>query len=324
MRPPPPPPHPPRKAILALFLVTLIWGGTFVWMKQGLAAASSVLGPDRPTAGIALFTGLRFGSAALLLALLVPAARKLDRAAWRGGLILGGLLFTGFVLQMFGLEDVTPAVSAFLTSLYVLFTALLTALIARRALGWPIAAGVVLATLGAGWIRGRPELAFNGGELLTVACALVFAMHILATDRITRRIPAMPVTLTSFLVVTIGSAALYAVSPAFDAPSATGVSPSADLAAVLASADFVGPLALASVLATVLAISLMNLYQRELDPVRAAILYALEPVWAAMFGVWAGHDVADRYLWLGGGLLLAGNLIAELAGQRARRAATAA
>ena len=103
-------PTPPRapaaswRAILALFLVTVIWGGTFVWMKQCLAAVDAHLGTGHTTSGIALFLVLRFGIAALCVAAFVPASRRgLTREAWVGGFWIGALLFGGFVLQMFGL-----------------------------------------------------------------------------------------------------------------------------------------------------------------------------------------------------------------------------
>ena len=135
-------------------------------MKPAMTAVEAKLGPRQSAAGVALFMTLRFGLAALLVALLVPAARRqLTREAWKGGAWIGALLFGGFALQMFGLQDVSPAVSAFLTSLYVLLTAVLTAAIVRPAPAAPSArrgprlalfAGVVLATIGAGFIRGRP------------------------------------------------------------------------------------------------------------------------------------------------------------------------
>src|SRR5712671_2432388 len=100
----------PWRAVLALFLVTVIWGGTFVWMKQGISAVDDQLGADRAAIGIALFNALRFGLAAI-----------------------------------------TPAVSAFLTSLYVLFTAVLTATLKRRGPSLALFLGVVLATCGAGF-----------------------------------------------------------------------------------------------------------------------------------------------------------------------------
>jgi drug/metabolite transporter (DMT)-like permease len=313
----PTPDHDPKRwgsrwsAIGALLVVTVIWGGTFVWMKQALEASLERLGSGAGLAGIALFMFLRFGLAAVCLALFVPSARReLTRGVWTGGFWIGLVLFGGFVLQMMGLEEVSPAVSAFLTSLYVLFTALITAGRNRRGPSLALIVGVVLATLGAGFIRGRPELAFNTGELLTVGCAVMFAVHILVTDHVTKRVPAMAVTLTTFVWVSLGGALLLAASAL--AGGGPGI---AELLALTATPAFAVPLVLSSLLATVLALSLMNLFQRRLDPVRAAILYAFEPIWAALFGIAAGTDRFSTYLWLGGGLLLAGNLIAEV-GQR--------
>jgi drug/metabolite transporter (DMT)-like permease len=305
--------------LIALFCVTLIWGCTFVWMKQGVQAAVARLGAERINIATATFLGLRFGLAALCLYAFVPAARRgISREVWIGGAWLGALLFVGFVLQMIGLAGVSPAVSAFLTSLYVLFTALLCAARHRQKPSFGLGAGVVLATLGAGFIRGRPELAFNGAELLTLACAFVFALHILVTDQVTKRVDPMPVTFTTFVWVTLGSAVFACVEEA-RAGSAT----LAELASLATSPEFLTPMLLSSIVATVLALSLMNVFQRELEPVRAAILYALEPIWAALAGIIMGMESSSGYLWIGGTLLFGGNLVAEIAEQRAERRAAA-
>lgn len=318
-----------RSAVLALLSVTLIWGCTFVWMKQARIAADRVLGAGHPFAGVGLFLFLRFAFAALVLFVCVPAARRLDRAAWSGGLVLGGLLWLGFVLQMFGLDGVSPAVSAFLTSLYVLFTAGLHARLERRGVGKALIVGALLATAGAALIGGPPSgeavarPASSGGfaylgELLTVGCAFVFAVHILATDRITRSTPALPVTVTSLVVVALGSLALLGVDAlgARDTDVSTWWSLCRD-------GEFLLPLVLSSVLATALAISLMNVFQRALDPVRAAILYALEPIWAACAGLLYGTDEFTTWLLVGGSLLVGGNLIAELGSAAQQRAHSA-
>jgi drug/metabolite transporter (DMT)-like permease len=145
-----------------------------------------------------LYVVLRFGLAAALLALWPRARRGVSRGVWRGGAILGALLAVGFLFQTLGLERVTPAVSAFLTSLYVAFAAILSAWMHRARPHWPLLVGVALATLGAGFIEGPPQLTFGTAEWLTVACAFIFAFHILATDRITKAEEPMPVTLAMF------------------------------------------------------------------------------------------------------------------------------
>jgi drug/metabolite transporter (DMT)-like permease len=218
-------------------------------------------------------------------------------------------------------------VSAFLTSLYVLFTALLTALRSRSAPHGGLVIGALLATFGAGFIGGPPPWiarwigaeaetgsSFGLGEALTVGCAFVFALHILVTDAWTKREAPLPVTFTQFAVVAAGSIATLAI-----AWSGAELAPGASLAALLATRDFWMPLVLSSLLATVLALTLMNLFQRDLDPVRAAIVYAIEPVWAAVFGIALGVEEPTAWLYIGGGALLAGNLVAELVPLWSRR-----
>lgn len=301
------------RALFALLAVTVIWGWTFSWMKQGLNAAGAAWGPEHGWLASAWFVALRFGIAALAMLAIPGARRGFDRKVLRGGGLLGVLLLGGFLLQMGGLRGVTPAVSAFLTSLYVVFTASWIALRATHRLRPGLVGGVLLATFGAGFINGPPQLTFGTAEWLTVASAAVFAMHILATDAITRACAPLPVTTVSFAVAALG--ALAVVVAAIAAPGGPGVG---ELAALAIDPAFATPMLLSCALATVVALSLMNLYQRDLDPVRAAVVYALEPVWAAMVSVHLGLGAMDRWLWVGGTALLAGNLVAELGAARDR------
>ncbi|HZN55368.1 MAG TPA: DMT family transporter [Candidatus Polarisedimenticolaceae bacterium] len=292
-------------ALPALLAVTILWGCTFIWMKQSLDAAAALLGRAGGATVVSLYIGVRFVLAAVLLALWPRARAGLDRGAWRGGAVLGALLFAGFLVQMLGLEGVTPPVSAFLTSLYVAFAAILTAWLRRSRPRAPLLAGVVLATLGAGFIEGPPHLTFGAAEWLTVGSALVFAVHILATDAITKAHAPLSVTLAMF----VATAALAVV--AFPVAALLTGTEAGPLAALLRDASFVKPLLLATLFATVLALTLMNQYQRELDPVRAAILFSLEPVWTTLIAAAMGLGRPGAWLWAGGGALIAGNLIAE-------------
>ncbi len=296
--------------------MTVLWGWTFVWMKQATDAAKAQLGEDGLTAGIGLFMTLRFGLAALAMLALPSVRNGLTRGVWSAGLWIGLALLGGFLLQMFGLSGVSPAVSAFLTSLYVLFTALIMLVRDRRSPHPALVLGALLATFGAGFIGGPPQLTFGLGEGLTIGCAFLFAIHILVTDAYTKREAPMPVTMTSFAVVAAGSALLCALGVSL----APEISASA-LVDLALTRDFLVPLLFASSLATVLALSLMNLFQRELDPVRAAIIYALEPIWAALVSISQGRETVTGWLYIGGGALLVGNLVAELGPRLLRRRA---
>jgi len=303
-----------RRAVLALSAVTLIWGATFVWMKSTMSVAREHLGDRAPTSGLALFLALRFGLAAIFIALFVRSSRRgLGRETWTAGLVLALPLSAGFTLQMVGLDQLSPAVSAFLTSLYVLFTAAILALAAKKRaqprIRLPLVFGAVLATVGAGLVRGRPELGFTLDELVTVCGAFAFAVHLLLTHVYTQRLPPMSLTLTSFAWVALFSSIGFVIAASSrDAPSTSAIG------ALLADPEFQLNLMFMSLLGTVLALSLMNYFQRDLDPVRASILYALEPIWAALFGVACGLDRFTGWLVVGGAILLCGNLVAERGG----------
>jgi drug/metabolite transporter (DMT)-like permease len=297
-----------HRALFALLIVTIIWGWTFSWMKEAIDTAALVV-EDGQSFVVGLFMVVRFGLAAALMPVLIPGARKgcTTRAVWRDGGILAGFLLGGFLLQMFGLQGVDPAVSAFLTSLYVAFTAVMTGFMDRKLPGKVALMGVSVVTIGAAFISGPPQLSFDLPEWLTVLCAVLFAGHIVATDRVTRRSPPLAVAWISFVWVTLGSSVLLAYGwiPRPD----IGIEQVVEL---MTTTGFVRPAILAGVLGSLVALTLLTNFQKYLTPVRAAILYSLEPVWAAMIAVTLGQTAIDGWLLFGGGLLLVGNLWMEI------------
>lgn len=300
--------HSTRTALMALLVVTIIWGWTFSWMKEAIDAAHLQLGSAMPFV-VGLFMTVRFGLAALLMPVLVKGARVqwMTASVWRDGGILAGFLLIGFLLQMFGLDGVDPAVSAFLTSLYVGFVALITAWMNRKSPGFVAVIGVLMVTIGAAFISGPPQLSFDLPEWLTVLCAVLFAGHIVATDRVTRRSPPLSVAWTSFVWVTLGSTVLLAYGLSSRPDIGSG-----EVVALLTTTSFIRPAVFAGVLGSLVALSLLTNFQKYLSPVRAAILYSLEPVWAALIALALGQVALDAWLLFGGGLLLVGNLWMEI------------
>ena len=291
-----------QQAALGLFSVTLLWGGTFVWMKQALNSLDDELTQYTTAGVVGVIVCSRFLIAFVALLPFSSEARRAltSKEDWKGGLILGGLMLAGFVLQMIGIESVSPSVSAFLTSLYVVFTAILSVKISDRKPTRMMVLGVGLATIGAGFIDGPPHIVWGLGELLTVICAFFFALHIIYTDKITKQLNPIAVTSTSFAVLVVGAGivALIASRDAmvFESAWQDGV---------------IIPLLCLGLFGSLACILMLNAFQRHLNPTHAAIIYSFEPVWATLYGWQQG--LVEVSVWLMMGLLLLfGNIIVEL------------
>jgi len=299
-----------QKATIALFLVTIVWGWTFVWLKNALDASAPYTTGNQTNIVATLFVTLRFSIAVLLFFLIFPSIRKEIRGfqVWHDGMILALLMTGGFVFQMIGLAGISPAVSAFLTSLYVLFTALILAWHSGKLQSRALLIGVILATFGAGYIQGPPELHYGIAEWLTILCALMVAGHIIATDIVTKRVSPIGVTFTSIALSTLMCILLFDVFLFLDIGKI-------DMIGLITERDFLYPLLLSSVFGTFGALCIVNYFQKYLDPVRAAILYSLEPVWATLLAITFDMTEITFWLILGGSSLLIGNLVAELGNQ---------
>ena len=152
-----------RKATWGLLAVTVAWGATFIWMKQAMDAIQPEIETYGRTPVVAALVGGRFLIAFIALFIISKEARTalFNLELWKGGLILGAILLAGFITQMIGLDSITPSTSAFLTSLYVVFTALITTKITGQRVTRTMILGVALATFGAGFIEGPPHLSLS-------------------------------------------------------------------------------------------------------------------------------------------------------------------
>lgn len=291
-----------RQAALGLLVVTIFWGGTFVWMKQIMLSLETHIDHYGKSGVVSVIVASRFFIALVLLLAVSKKARAglKSQEDWKGGLLLGGLMLGGFVLQMIGIASVSPAVSAFLTSLYVVFTAIFSTFISDRKPTRMMVLGVILATVGAGFIDGPPHIVWGTGELLTIISALFFAIHIIYTDSITRERDPVAITATSFVVLVVGALIMTLIF--------TG---GTKVVETTWQDGVVVPLLCLGLFGSFVCILMMNLMQKYLNPTHAAIIYSFEPVWATLYG-WS-VDLVTITAWLGMGLLLLiGNIIVEL------------
>jgi drug/metabolite transporter (DMT)-like permease len=278
------------RADLALVLNTLIWGSTFVVVKQAIQGISPML-----------FLAFRFSIATLALALLLPGALRSSSgrsASVRAGVLAGLFLFCGYAFQTFGLRLTSPAKSAFITGLSIPAVPLLSALVYRIRPRLMEAAGVLAATAGLGLITLQGEsLAISRGDLLTLACALSYGCHIVTVGHFSGKVGFEGLALTQ-----VGTSALLSLALCwwFEPPFVIW-SPWLVIATV-----FVG------LAATALAFTIQAWAQQYTTSTRTALIFALEPVFAWITSyVVMGESLSGRAA-AGAVLILGGILLVEL------------
>lgn len=279
------------QADLGLVGITLIWGSTFIVVKSSLEQV-----------GPLLFVAARFWSATLALLLIYLLLRRPRRTSWqspgllRDGMLTGLFLTLGYITQTIGLESTEASKAGFITGLNVAMVPLFAAFLLRQPPTWYAVLGVALATVGLGLMSLNESLTIAPGELWVLACAVAFALHIVAISHYSSRHAIFPYALIQLLTAALGAslAALWLES----APLAT-------LRPVLPSVLYIG------VVATAFILAFQSWFQRYTTPTHTALIFTLEPVAAAFFA-WlvAGERLTTRE-WQGALLILAGMLLVE-------------
>jgi drug/metabolite transporter (DMT)-like permease len=271
-------------ALLALWIACIIWGGGFPVTKLALRDAT-------PAA-------FAFGRFLLATVLVSPHLFRASPDAWKRGSVLGFLLATGFVLQSTSLGLTAAGRVAFIGSLYLLIVPLLLYLLHRTApdrwnlLGAAIAiAGIALLT------RGATGSSFNDGDLLSLACAVTFAVHLVATGTFARQVDVFALVSTQ-----IATACLF-----------TGL-----------ALPFIGPVTLTptprllalmgyqALFTSIIALRLQLNAQRVISPSTTALILMLQPPFAAAFAFLLIGEHLTGTQWAGGAVILLGTQIPEL------------
>lgn len=273
------------KADAALIAVTAIWGCTFLLVQNALHDVSPIL-----------FLGLRFAVASL--ALFVVYRRKLMKAAVLPGIAAGLFLFAGYAFQTVGLKYTTASKSAFLTSLSVPLVPLAGSLVYRLVPKPFELLGVVVASIGMVLLTAPSSFAgISRGDLLSFLCAIAFAGQVVAVSHAAGKGNFETLALVQMLTASLLSFASFSFleSPVLNPTS--GV-----IAAVL----------LTGLLASALAFSVQAWAQQFTSVTRAAIIYALEPVFAWITSWWLLGERLGLKGSFGAVLILAGILAVEL------------
>jgi drug/metabolite transporter (DMT)-like permease len=285
-------------ADLLLIGCSLIWGATFVIVKGALADAS-----------VFVFLSLRFLLAAALLVLIFGhTLRGLSLHGFRAGVLIGSFMLGGYAFQTAGLRLTTPSKAAFITGFFIVLVPLLQALFWRRRIGAWMWTGIASAVAGL-YLLTVPATGFtqlNRGDLLVLACAFLYAFHVISLEHYSIRYPTGALSLLQVGTTALGT---FLAVPLFSILRW-------DPAWVVWTPKLIAAIIVTGVLATALAFSAQTWAQQYTTATHAAIIFTLEPVFAALIS-FTFYD--ERLGWrglLGSGLILAGILLAEVMGPK--------
>ncbi len=286
-----------------LVLVTLVWGATFVVIKDALADISPLL-----------FNAVRMTLAAATLSLIYRKDFvRISRGSLRAGVLVGIFLWLGYEFQTTGLQLTTPSKSAFLTGFSVMLVPVFLAIGWRRHVNRWTTAGVITALIGlylmtvpAGNGGGLNLESINRGDLLTIGCAVLFALQIIFMGRAMQQYRFEEVATLQAIVAAV---MMFLTVPVVEQ------------AHVIWSARVVWAILVTGLLGTAAAFTIQAWAQQFTPPTHTALIFLLEPVFAWITSYWVLGERLGLRAGIGAGLILLGILLSELRGSAGELAA---
>lgn len=261
----------------ALLAVAAMWGISFVWMKDILDQQD-----------VYSFLVSRFIAAALVMLIGNPRVlRKLNRTLLIKGSLIGTALGLGYIFQTLGLERTTPAITGFITGLYVVLTPLIGALVLKEKLTIQAWFYIALATFGLG-VLSISGFSIGTGEIFVLISAFLFAAHILLLSRWSKDFDAYTLTF-----VQLATCAIVSGVPA-------------SLNGFVAPPDYQvwGVVIFTAVFATFFAFVIQTWAQARISATKVAVILTMEVVFAALFSVALGSEPLTLRILLGGSMVL--------------------
>ena len=284
------------RADLAMGFCTVIWGATFVVIKDALADIS-----------VFMYIAVRFSLAAIVMAFVFWASlRRMDRRTLWAGVQIGICMFGGYAFQTVGLRFTTPAKAAFITGMCVVLVPLMLAVFGRRRITIWIWSGAAAALAGLYFLTVPREGlgALNLGDPIVFGCAVMFALHIIFIGRYAGQ---HSVGSLAFLQVATTAVLSVTLLPILAAASWEKLR-------MVISETVIFAILITSIGATVIAFSFQTWVQQHTSPSHVAILISLEPVFAALTSWLLVREHFGIRTLAGAALIFAGILLAEMKG----------
>lgn len=290
-----------KKSLIAdsiLLFVALIWGVTFVVVQEAIEQLPPLA-----------FNAVRFSMASLFLFLILlifyrRQLKQLNRKMLGAGFILGIFLFGGYAFQTIGLQYTTSSKAGFITGLSVVLVPLFAYLILKQAPKWLAMIGAVAAASGLFFLTVGDAMNMNIGDFYIFLCAICFGLQIVFTGKYAPHFPSL-----SLALIQISSVALLSslFSPILEPDWKFAFDPG-----VLLHPSVFWALLVTAIPATALAFVAQTEFQKYTSPAHVALIFATEPVFAAIADVWYVGTILTGKAITGCVLILFGMLLAEL------------
>ena len=258
----------------ALLFSTLIWGSSFVIMKNVTESLS-----------VAYLLALRFTIGTILLySLCYKEFKKLDKSDYRNGIFIGVLLFIAFFVQTLGITDTTPGKNAFLTATYCVLVPFVYWIVDKNRPDLYQFMAAFVCILGIGLVSLTSGFSIGVGDTWTLVSSVFYAFHIVAVSKLT--MGKNPIVMTTLQLATSTVLSWIAVFV-----SGQGIQ-------AMDTSSFVSVMLL-GIFASGIGMLLQNYGQQGTDPSTASLLLSLEAVFGVLFSVLLYHEVVTAKMFIG-------------------------
>ncbi len=289
-----------KKTLVAdaiLLFVTLVWGTTFVVVQNAINTLPPLT-----------FNSIRFFIASVFLFVFLimfyrQQIRQINGKLMVAGFILGTLLFLGYAFQTVGLLYTTSSKAGFITGLSVVMVPVFAFFILRQHPKLSAILGILIATIGLYFLTMSNTMAVNKGDIFVFLCAISFALQIIYTGRYAPHFPSLALALLQILTVSILSGLGSLVFEDWHA---------ALRPAVMMNPTVYWALLITAIPATALAFLAQTKCQKFTTPTRVALIFSMEPVFAAVTSYFFSSDVLTGRSLVGCLFIFIGMILAEL------------
>lgn len=274
-------------ANLMLVSVTIIWGGGFIATAGALDSISPFY-----------VMMIRFVGASILpIIISFSKLKQLNRMERKHGIIAGVFLFLAFAFQTFGLQYSTPSKNAFLTATNVVFVPYLLWIFLKRRPSKKEIIASILCLCGIALLTLKKEaMMLTIGDLLSLICALFFALHIIALERYSAHIDA--IAMTAMQMFTAGVLSTICAL-CFETPPTSW------------NANAIGNIAYLIFVSTLLAYLIQTYAQKFTTANTASLILSMEALFASIFSFVILHEVMSGQMIVGAVLIFASILYIE-------------